>query len=67
MPRPKMTDEKIIATTVRIPVSFHNILMDEAQRSNRSLNQEILYLLHRALAAGFGEPSSRAVKSDHPD
>ena len=62
MPRPKIRTENFVATTVRVPLSFHKVLMGEAEQANRSLNQEILYLLRRALEAGFGETKPEISK-----
>lgn len=42
-----------IRTFVRIPPELHEALKERAQREQRSLNSQIIWLLRRAIEAGL--------------
>jgi hypothetical protein len=50
MPRPKMyPGETTVALSIRLPEELREIIQQRAIRNRRSLNQEIVHLLERAV------------------
>ena len=51
MPRQRLyPDEKTISLSIRIPASLKDKLHKRAVRNRRSLNQEIVWLIQKAIA-----------------
>ncbi len=58
MPRKKIyPDDEMVAFSIRLPVSLRDRLEKLASKNRRSLNQELLWLLERALEDIDPDPS----------
>ena len=52
MPRQKLyQDQETVALSIRLPANIRDILTERAAENRRSLNQEIVWLIQKALAA----------------
>ncbi len=64
MPRQKLySDEEIAALSIRLPASLKAVIEQRAQANRRSLNQEIVWLLERAIEHLAQEPGSTGGQS----
>ena len=60
MPRQKLyQDEKTIALSIRLPASIRDQVQKRAIENRRSLNQEIVWLIQRALELLDQEPTAK--------
>ena len=59
MPRKKLDDtQDTVVFSVRMPADLHEALSALAQRENRSLSQQVVYLLRQAMTPAGDEPCS---------
>jgi len=59
MPRKRLDEtQETIVFSIRMPVDLHAALVDLAQRENRSLSQQVVYLLRLQIAPTDDEPCS---------
>ena len=57
MPRQKLyPDEDLVPLSIRLPVTMREAIQGRAQMNRRSLNQEIVWLLEKALKTAAQEP-----------
>lgn len=64
MPRQKLySDEEVAALSIRLPASLKALIEQRAQANRRSLNQEIVWLLERAIELLSQEPGSTGEQS----
>ena len=50
MPRPRINpDEETIAISIRLPASLRDEIQNRARKNRRSINQEVVWLLEKAL------------------
>jgi hypothetical protein len=59
MPRPKLDkNQETIVLSIRMPADLHAALSELAQAENRSLSQQVVYLLRQSLQTGWPEQRS---------
>jgi len=57
MPRQKLyPDEELVPLSIRLPATMREAIQGRAQTNRRSLNQEIVWLLEKALKMVDQEP-----------
>jgi hypothetical protein len=58
MPRPKLNpDEEVITINVRLPIQLKQMIQQRALKNRRSVNQEMVWLLRKAIELLEKEPS----------
>ena len=58
MPKPKLyPGQKIITLNLRLPADLKQLVQERALKNCRSLNQEIIWLLRKAIELLAKEPS----------
>lgn len=61
MPRPKLDpNEETIAMSIRLPLPMREKLKEQARLHRRSLSQEIVWLLGKALENAESKPLSKS-------